>query len=186
MTSRDAIFALHGVILLLAFVVMFPAGFIAMKSRSPEAFKYHWMLQLAASVLTAIGVFIGLVLAPNIASARHKQLGITIIILLVFQVVSGWRHHVVFLKIRQPTWISNIHIWLGRFIIGAGWCNIVTGLSLGGFSDLYLYIAGATMCLEATSLMFLHYGCLKTSAKKEAENFALVDDSDSDEENARA
>jgi hypothetical protein len=194
-TSRDAMFMLHGVMLLVAFILAFPVGIIAIKSSSSGAFKYHWMVQVSGFILTTTGVIIGLVLSPNIRSSRHKQLGISIGFLLSLQLVSGWRHHVIFSKIRRRTWISKTHIWLGRLIIGAGWCNLVIGLSLGGFADKYIYLMVIIVCIEAIALVVLHYRYHEVTSGsqkekrieqglREAENqFALLEgNSDDDEE----
>jgi hypothetical protein len=187
MAFRERMFIVHAAALVLAFILVFPAGYIAINLRSSKSFQYHWVLQVTGSVLAAIGVIIGLVLAPDISAANHKQLGITIAILLVLQILSGWRRHADFVKIRRRIWISSIHVWLGILLTGAGWCNILSGLSLGGFSDKSLYISATIMCSEAIALTAIHYKRRRTSAIKPAQNIALVgDNSDSDEESMNA
>lgn len=156
-TLHEAMFKLHGAMMLTAFIVLYPAGVIAINSGSSKFFKYHWTIQLAASVLGIGGVLTGLVLSPDIRTAHHKQIGALIGILLGFQLVSGWRHHMIFLKIHRHTWISYVHIWLGRFIIGLGWCNFVLGLSLGGYADGYIFLAAGVIIPEALLLAFFHY-----------------------------
>ncbi|KIM96662.1 hypothetical protein OIDMADRAFT_32595 [Oidiodendron maius Zn] len=187
-------FILHGAMLLMGFLLLYPAGLIAINSGSSKSFQYHWMLQLAASLLAAAGMMTGLVLSPDIRTARHKQLGVLIGLLLGFQLVSGWRHHVIFVKIRRRTWISRVHIWLGRLIMTCGWCNLVLGLSLGGYADGYLYLAAFVICVEAISLTIVHvrhqHTISKTSklipAKRQREQlenqFVLGDNSDDDDE----
>ena len=190
-SPRDAMFAVHGVMLVVAFILLFPAGVSAINSNRSRAFKYHWIVQLTAFIFTTVGVIIGLVLSPDIRFSRHKQLGVIIAVLLAFQLLSGWRHHITFSKIHQRTWVSTVHIWLGRFIIGAGWCNFVTGLSLGGFADRYIYLAAAFVCFEAITLTILHCRYHRVASKvrgaqkwtEEVENhFALrADNSDGEE-----
>ena len=155
--SRNAMFMLHGATLLVAFIVAFPTGTIAIKSRSLRAFQCHWMIQVAAFIFAMTGITIGLVLSPNLRTSHHKQLGVIIGSLLFLQLLSGWRHHVVFLKVRRRTWISKTHTWLGRCVIGAGWCNLVVGLSVGGYADKYIYLLAVLVCMEAIALLVLHY-----------------------------
>lgn len=194
-TLHKAMFKLHGAMLLTAFIVLYPAGVITINSGSSKSFKYHWTVQLAASVLGIVGVITGLVLSPDIRTAHHKQIGVLIGLLLGFQLVSGWRHHMIFLKIHRRTWISSVHIWLGRFLIALGWCNFVLGLSLGGYADGYIYLAAGVIILEAILLAFFHYRHQGTAGKtsnavqivtrqrEASENqFALGEDSSDDDD----
>jgi hypothetical protein len=186
-------FMLHGATLLVAFIGAFPAGTIAIKLRSPRAFQYHWMIQVAAFILAMTGVIIGLVLSPNLRTSHHKQLGVVIGSLLFLQLLSGWRHHVVFLKIRRRTWISKTHTWLGRCIIGAGWCNLVVGLSIAGYADKYIYLIAVLVWIEAIALLVLHYRYRKVPSpiqkavhfeqgwRDEAENNFALEEENSDE-----
>ena len=154
--SRNATLMLHGVILLVAFLLVFPVGIIAIKSSSTGALKYHWVVQVTAFIFTTAGIIIGLVLSPNIRSSRHKQLGVIIGFLLSLQLLRGWCHHDIFSKIHRHTWISTMHIWLGRFIIGAGWYNLVIGVSLGEFEDKRVHVIVVIVCIEAIVLVVLH------------------------------
>ena len=164
-TFRRAMFTLHGALLLMAFLLLYPAGVIAIKSGTSKSFKYHWTIQLAASLLGTAGIITGLVLSPDIRTARHKQLGVLLGLLLGFQLFSGWRHHIIFTKIHRRTWISRVHIWVGRFIIGLGWCNLMLGLSLGGYADGYIYLMAGVVCMEAISLVVVHFRYQRTVSK---------------------
>ena len=87
----------------------------------------------------------------------HKQFGVIIVFLLSVQLILGWRHHAIFSKIHRHTWISITHVWLGRVIMGAGWCDLIFGLSLGGFGDKYIYLTAVIVCIEASALVVFRY-----------------------------
>ncbi|KIM94027.1 hypothetical protein OIDMADRAFT_60867 [Oidiodendron maius Zn] len=164
-TFRRAMFTLHGALLIMAFILLYPAGIIAIQSGMSKSFKYHWTIQLAASLLGTAGIITGLVLSPDIRTARHKQLGVLLGLLLGFQLFSDWRHHIIFTKIHRRTWISRVHIWVGRFIISLGWCNLMLGLSLGGYADGYIYLTAGVVCMEAISLVVMHFRYQRTVGK---------------------
>ena len=156
---------IHGVSMVLAFLVLFPAGVIAIRSGSPKSFKYHWVIQLVASVLTTVGVMSGFLLERPINSV-HQGVGIGIASCIGIQGVLGWRHHMDFLQIHQRTWISHSHIWLGRVMMVAGWTNLVSGMVLRGWRTLYVIIMGAAVCTEMVGLSVWIWLSVRRSAKE--------------------
>lgn len=150
----NPVWHLHGLLMGVAFLLLFPAGIIAMRSGSAKSFKYHWVLQLLASLLTGLGVITGLLLTEGISTVHQAQ-GLAIGTSICIQSVLGWRHHVGFLKIHQRTWISHGHIWLGRAIILAGWSNLVTGLWLRGYPGSCLVIMVTVVSMEVIGLIYL-------------------------------
>ena len=144
---------LHGLFMGLAFLVIFPAGVIAMRFGSSKSFKYHWMLQLGASIFTTLGFIAGLLLDKPIASV-HQGVGIGITSLLGIQGILGWRHHMDFLRIHRRTWVSHMHLWLGRAMMIAGWSNLVTGMLFRGYKVLCVVIMAVVVCTELIGLTF--------------------------------
>lgn len=185
---------LHGIIMGVVFLFLFPAGVIVMRSGKPWAFRYHWILQLLASSLLVTGFILGLMLGRKI-DTFHQVLGITLVISIGAQGVLGWRHHVNFLRIHQRTWLSYAHIWLGRSMMVGGWSNLVTGLVLRGYSTPVVAFLGSLAISEALGLSaFLWWikakagGARLTKATSpgqkdsEAQYFALGEEDDDDED----
>jgi len=131
--SQPAVVVVHAFSLGIAFLFVFPVGVVAMRSGLAKAFRYHWVLQVVASALAGVGIVSGLVMSRGRAFvAAHQWLGVAVGVGLGLQSLLGWRHHVVFLRIRRRTWLSHGHIWLGRLIFCGGWANLVSGMLLSG------------------------------------------------------
>lgn len=130
--ARPLVYA-HGILLIAAFLLLFPAGVAALRFGSPRAFTYHWTMQLAGSLSAGIAIILGLVMSRGRPYLTvHQCLGVVVALVLSAQGFLGWSHHLTFLKIRRRTWVSHAHIWAGRLIMLFGWVNIITGLSLSG------------------------------------------------------
>jgi hypothetical protein len=143
----------HGFALGFAFLVLFPAGISAISTGSGKAFTYHWILQLVATILMTAGAATGLVLRPSLQNS-HQKIGLLIMITIWIQAFLGWRHHVNFLKIFRRTWISLVHVWLGRLLVLGGCTNILIGMSLHGRSRLSIEILFLVMVFELVALSY--------------------------------
>jgi Cytochrome domain of cellobiose dehydrogenase len=198
--SHNPALHLHGIFMGLAFLFLFPAGVVAMRSGSPKSFKYHWIVQLLASIFTTLGVIAGLSLGQPINTV-HQGVGIAIASSIGIQGVLGWRHHMNFLQIRRRTWISYAHIWLGRAMMVAGWSNLVSGMVLRGYQQLCIIIMAIAVSLELAGLSFFVWWKYRRSTQKDkAEGFkapwrkddennkyfalGTADDEDDDEDSA--
>ncbi|MCJ1251797.1 hypothetical protein MMC30_009035 [Trapelia coarctata] len=124
---------LHALVMLVSFLVLFPSGVFALRSGSPKGFKYHWILQLSASLLFAFGVLLGLLMGRPI-NTTHQAFGLALAVAIGLQSLLGWKHHIVFLRVRCRTWVSHSHVWLGRFVMIAGLANAVLGMRLRNWS----------------------------------------------------
>ncbi|KAK6846225.1 iron reductase domain protein [Apiospora arundinis] len=123
----------HGMLLGIAFLVLFPFGTFMIRSGSSNGFKNHWTIQLLASILALTGIIIGLVMHRGQSLAAPHQLGgVAIALALVVQSFLGWQHHVQFVKYKRRTTWSFLHIWLGRLIVPLGWVNMALGLTVAG------------------------------------------------------
>ncbi|KAL5040910.1 hypothetical protein BDW71DRAFT_24722 [Aspergillus fruticulosus] len=147
----DSIVRFHGFIMSAAFLIFFPAGVVAMRSESSKSFKYHWVLQLFASVLVLVGVAIGLIRAHKMSSPHH-YMGIIVALLGLVQITLGWRHHIVFVRIQRRHWASHVHIWLGRLFLLLGWANVITGLRLTGRGWSLISLAVSSISIAAVTL----------------------------------
>ncbi|KAL4908386.1 hypothetical protein BDW74DRAFT_100266 [Aspergillus multicolor] len=148
---RNSFARFHGFIMSAAFLLFFPAGVVAMRSGSAKSFRYHWILQLIASTLVLVGVAIGLLRAHQISSPHH-YIGLGVALLCLVQIVLGWRHHVLFVRIQRHQWASHAHIWLGRVFLMLGWSNIMTGLFLTGRGWSLISLAASYISIAAVAL----------------------------------
>ncbi|KAI1208003.1 iron reductase domain protein [Annulohypoxylon truncatum] len=192
--KNNPILHVHGILMGIAFLFVFPLGVLAMRSGRMKAFKYHWVLQLVASGFTVAGFVLGLVLGRKI-DTFHQILGITLVACLGLQSILGWRHHMVFIRLRRRTWLSHSHIYLGRFMMVGGWTNLVTGLILRGYSRLSVGIMGLIVGSEAVGLTaWLTWKRIQAARaermnkpnlvghKDDVTNYFALDDLDDDEE----
>lgn len=150
--TRNRAWHLHGFLMSVSFLFFFPAGIFAIRSGSPKAFRYHWVLQLGASSLVLLGVFLGLYLAPEI-STIHQRVGLAIALSIVAQGLLGWRHHMIFLRIRRRTWLSYSHIWLGRFVMIAAYSNLISGMLLREYSSFLVLFMAIAAVAELSALV---------------------------------
>jgi hypothetical protein len=136
-----------------AFMVLFPLGVVLMRSPSGNPFKKHWVVQATASVMTWLGAATGAVMTGgHLPRTLHQWIGAVVSLVLGVQILLGWRHHMVFLRVRHRTWVSNAHIWLGRVVLGAGWVNVLTGMVISGSSTFSVAWFGVLVVIEAVGV----------------------------------
>jgi hypothetical protein len=181
---RNPLIHVHGIAMCIAFLLLFPAGVFAMRSGSRQSFKYHWIIQVAASLSAIVSGMMGLYLGQRI-DTLHQVIGIVIILLLGIQGFLGWRHHVMFVRLHHRTWSSHAHIWLGRLLLTGGWFNVMMGLILRGYSGLILGVTGALIGIEVISMgVWLYWKESRKSQKTESDgvNYFTVGDDEYEEE----
>ncbi|KAK3985257.1 hypothetical protein QBC44DRAFT_362432 [Cladorrhinum sp. PSN332] len=149
----------HGLMMVIGFLVMFPAGVVVMrmsaKGKKASPFKRHWRVQMAATTLAVAGAVTGGAISRwRLPRTVHQWLGASIVVALLLQAVLGWRHHMVFLRIKRRTWISHAHIWMGRGIVAGGLVNILLGMRLSGHGAWNVAAVGAVALVEAVGLAY--------------------------------
>ena len=142
---------LHALFMGAAFLVLFPLGVVAMRSENVRGFKFHWIIQLLASLFLILGSANGLMLRQKIDTV-HQAVGITLAISVGLQGVLGWRHHVQFVKLNRRTWCSHSHIWLGRLVMFTGWPNLITGMAIGGHRRSSIAVMAIVSTMECLGL----------------------------------
>ncbi|KAK4454863.1 hypothetical protein QBC34DRAFT_390971 [Podospora aff. communis PSN243] len=143
----------HGFLMGAAFLLLFPLGVVLMRTPSGNPFKRHWVVQAAATGLTWLGAVVAAVMTGGrMPRTFHQWIGAAIALTLEFQFVLGWRHHMVFLRVRHRTWVSHAHIWIGRAVLGAGWVNVLIGLALSGYGGFSVAAVGALVVVEAVGV----------------------------------
>ncbi|RYP05869.1 hypothetical protein DL764_003512 [Monosporascus ibericus] len=144
---------LHGCVMGAAFLFLFPLGVLLMRSGRANAFKLHWMFQLVSTAVMAIGVISGTVMSRERGfSTTHQWLGLFVALAVPVQGILGWRHHLAFIQIWRRTWISHVHIWMGRLVILVGWGNVLSGMILVGHGTAGLAGMSSLITSEAIAL----------------------------------
>jgi hypothetical protein len=94
----------------------------------------HGFFQLFAYIvyIVAFGLGVWMVnnLPINLLDTYHPIIGIIVFVLLFFQPILGFVHHVKFKKHNRRTIWSHGHLWLGRIVITLGMINGGLGLLL--------------------------------------------------------
>ena len=148
---RDWMWHLHGLLMVSAFLIFYPLGVYFIRSPKATAFNLHWTVQALGSVLILISAIIGYWQSRSISIA-HQYLGILIVVAVVAQMVLGWRHHVAFLQIKAPTWMTKVHLWLGRVVLPVGMLNVFFGLKLREYGWLTILMSVLVMIVELAAL----------------------------------
>ncbi|KAF2125642.1 iron reductase domain protein [Dothidotthia symphoricarpi CBS 119687] len=132
-SNRTKMLIAHGVLAALAFVILFPAGAIAIRLASfPGVVMLHAAFQLFAYLVYIAGFGLGVYIAMemNLLDHYHPIIGILVFVLVFFQPILGFLHHLLFKKYQSRTFWSYAHIWVGRIAITLGIINGGLGLQL--------------------------------------------------------
>ena len=198
---RDKIWSFHGLTMSTAFLLLYPAGYIAIRSgfAPSRSFRGHLLLQLAGSAFLLCGLGFGLLLSKGI-STTHQALGLVVALAVIVQSLVGHKHHQIFVQTKKRSRYSDIHIWLGRTVLVAGWINVLLGLNLAE-AGVGLYIGFLIMlCVDVALLVMVLLKSKRMGASKqneqskddqgllenEEQSFALTgDEDDSDSEHGK-
>lgn len=123
----------HGVLASLAFVILFPAGAIAVRLASfPGIVWVHAAFQVFAFVvyIAAFGLGVYIATQNKLLDHAHPIIGIVVLALVFFQPIGGLLHHSMFKKHGHRTIWSHAHVWGGRVAITLGIINGGLGLQL--------------------------------------------------------
>lgn len=148
---RDWMWHLHGLFMVSAFMLAYPLGIYFLRSPRATSFNLHWTIQSLGSMALLIGAVIGYWQSHAI-SVVHQYIGIALFVGVALQLLAGWRHHVHFLRVKQSSWITRLHIWAGRGILPLGMLNIFSGLKLRGYSWVVIGMALLVMVVELVAL----------------------------------
>ncbi|TID20742.1 integral membrane protein [Venturia nashicola] len=148
--KAEAIRLAHGVIACLAWVIFFPLGAIFIRILPGRlALVMHALFQLFAYILYIIAFALGCWMASHIRFGGffnfyenyHPIIGIVVFAFLFFQPILGILHHSGFKKTGGRSFVSYLHLWLGRILITLGIINGGLGLMLAGNVGRRTYIA---------------------------------------------
>jgi len=132
--------AIHGFIMCLTFVIIFPSGALALHVL--QRVLLHAVVQAIGFALVCIATVAGIVISTKYNWSRkllsaHQIIGVLIFIALAAQMGLGILHHRIFEKQHQqqrqwPTIPVKIHKYLGPTTIVAGLINVPIGLVYAG------------------------------------------------------
>ncbi|PHH63507.1 hypothetical protein CDD81_5788 [Ophiocordyceps australis] len=143
----------HALFMMTAFLLFFPLGVMAMRSRSPRSYTHHWMLQALASASTLAGAITAFFMSGTAAlRSPHGAIGLLLLLLIPVQAMAGLRHHVLFLRLGRRTLVSHTHMWLGRAMLVAGWANVLAGLVLAGAGAAAVGVTATVVVLDAVGV----------------------------------
>jgi hypothetical protein len=131
--NQRAMLIAHGVLASLAFVILFPAGSIAIRLASfPGIIWLHAAFQIFAYLIyiAAFGIGVYMATQMNLLNTHHPIIGIVVMIAIFFQPILGFMHHALFKKYNHRTLWSYAHIWVGRIAVTLGIINGGLGLRL--------------------------------------------------------
>lgn len=137
----------HGLLASLAFAFFFPLGAIVVRlARGRYTVLAHGATQLIAYALYVAAAGLGLYLVTmvpavpvasgstsrlaKLSTNAHPIIGIVLLVVLLSQPLWGVLHHRRFSRLKRRTWVSHVHIWIGRASITLGIVNGGLGLVL--------------------------------------------------------
>ncbi|EME89786.1 wall-associated receptor kinase-like protein [Pseudocercospora fijiensis CIRAD86] len=132
-TYRTKLIA-HAVLATLAFGFFFPVGGIMIRLASFRGLWWiHGLFQIFAYILYIAAFALGVYMVTqspidDMLHNVHPIIGIILLVLIFFQPILGFLHHLMFKKYSRRTFWSYGHLWLGRIVITLGIINGGLGL----------------------------------------------------------
>ncbi|KAI1198743.1 hypothetical protein F5X97DRAFT_342442 [Nemania serpens] len=189
--------ASHGLLASLAFAFFFPVGAIVIRVAGGRyALLAHGVVQLIAYALYIAAAGIGLYLVTMIPAASssfsgsgrrlsgslsanaHPILGIVILVALLSQPLWGVLHHRRFRRLKCRTWVSHVHIWVGRLGITLGIVNGGLGLALadeaGPAADAFTGVAVVMWTLWVLAVVVGEYRGARERRERQANRERII------------
>lgn len=167
----------HGILMGLAFALLFPTGSFLIRLLSFRGLVWvHAAFQMFTYAIALAGLGLGVYISvwpsevseANLIGTYHPVLGLVVIGLLLFQPVLGLIHHFIYKARHLRTFWATAHVWYGRVVITAGIINGGLGFKLRGSSAkgkvAYGVIAGVMWCIWMVVIIASYY---KRSTKQD-------------------
>jgi hypothetical protein len=131
---------LHGVMMSLAFVLVFPTGALLMRLLRKMGVLFHAGVQSVGFFLVVVGFGTGVYAGKQYNRTRrlgtgHQVLGLLVFAALFVQVGLGVAQHGIYRRTKRETMLGFVHRFLGPSIIILGLVNGGLGLDLAGESS---------------------------------------------------
>ena len=161
MSRYNAIITAHAVLATAAFAFFFPLGGILIRlGNFPRLWLIHGIFQMFAYLIYIAAFGLGIYMTANtpMMSERHPIIGVIVLLLVLFQPLLGFVHHLAFKKHSKRVVWSYAHIWLGRIAITLGIINGGLGLELSKKTRFSAPSQGAVIGYSVVAgLMWLAY-----------------------------
>ncbi|KAK6352853.1 hypothetical protein TWF696_004853 [Orbilia brochopaga] len=176
-TDTARMLKVHGILMGLAFAVLFPLGAIILRLLpSPHKVDIHMGIQLIAFILAIAGLSYGIMLAQDfgLLKNKHPVIGMVVMGGLFFQPIVGLIHHWLFKVKGKRTVLAYIHTYWGRALMILGMVNGGLGLQLAnnttGGKIAYSVVAGVmgAAWLLAAGIYYARGGSQAALAAREA------------------
>jgi hypothetical protein len=168
----------HGVILPVAFVLMFPTGAVAIRLLSfPGLVWVHAGWMIITWLLAIAGMALGIWLAntSHQLDRAHAIIGIVVVVALLAQPITGLTHHILFKRYVRPNAATYPHVWWGRAVITLGIINGGLGLQLANNTTngkiAYAIVAAFMWLLWMTVIVIAYF---KSSKRYEGDTGATI------------
>ncbi|KAK1087338.1 hypothetical protein LTR33_001113 [Friedmanniomyces endolithicus] len=180
-SDHDPAPAIHGLIMCLSFVIIFPLG--ALLLRTLNRVILHAVVQAIGLFLVVCASAGGIVISlaynrsKSFASA-HQIIGILLFLALISQLGLGILHHRIFKKEQRPTLLGKIHRYLGPTIILFGIINAPIGFVFAGNPHLvipYIVIVVLGIIVYLSIRFGARFCCRGRNAKRQAANGGGMD-----------
>jgi len=130
---------LHGIIMSLAFILVFPSGALLMSLLRRKGVLFHAGVQMFGLLLVVIGLGTGAYVSGQYNRSRHfstghQALGLFVFALLFVQAGLGLLQHRLFRRTKQETMFGIAHRFVGPLTIVLALVNGGLGLDLAGIS----------------------------------------------------
>ncbi|KKA23473.1 hypothetical protein T310_2539 [Rasamsonia emersonii CBS 393.64] len=168
---------LHGIIMTISLMGLFGAGGAIIRLPLAQSFRYHWIVQLTASILAVGSALYMLLRAKHLGP--HKIIGLIVISALIVQGALGYKHHAVFVKLRRQSLYTTLHRWLGRTVLCLGIFNVGTGLYYRGWSTLGLIAWLVVAAAEVAGYSYVVY--LHQRRRRQEQGKPIQKDEDDEE-----
>ena len=125
--------AIHGLIMCVCFVILFPVGALVLRAMS--AVKSHAWVQGVAGVLVLMAAAGGVVNSLQYNRSRnfnsaHQIIGILLVLGVAVQFGLGFQHHRLYKAFSKPTILGKVHLYLGPAVLLLGIINAPLGFVL--------------------------------------------------------
>ncbi|XMA17515.1 hypothetical protein WAI453_010306 [Rhynchosporium graminicola] len=172
---------IHGAVLGASFMMFYPIGVVIIHGSSlRNAFTYHWILEVSLTTTCILTIGSGVYLSPSGVKFRdylgmHQMLGGLVCCGLILQILSGYRHHVTFLRTIRKSWWSHGHIWLGRVVLTLGVVNTKLGLDCSGSQGRVVILWWTSLGAYVACLVYiLVRKCGRKNAKGDESAYTLL------------
>ncbi|KAF3940665.1 hypothetical protein ABW19_dt0207261 [Dactylella cylindrospora] len=178
-TDLPRMLKIHGILMGIAFAVLFPLGAISIRVLPPGArVNVHMLVQMVAFALAIAGMAYGIMLGKDLKylTETHPLIGMVVMGGLFFQPILGLIHHWLYRVKGKRTILAYLHTYWGRALVLLGIVNGGLGLELASNSRngeiAYAVVAGVLggLWILAAIMYYIRGGFKQNTAPAKYKN----------------